>query len=98
MRILHLMLSCFYIDNANYQENVIPRQNLKDGHEVKIIASTEVFIKNNQLGLVSPGSYLNEDGIPVTRLSYKYFFHDFISKKIRSYANLYKSISEFAPD
>lgn len=98
MRILHLMLSCFYIDDANYQENVIPRQNKKDGHEVLIIASTEVFIKNNILGLTFPRSYVNEDEIPIIRLPYNHFCNKFISKKIRSYPNLYKSISDFAPD
>jgi glycosyltransferase involved in cell wall biosynthesis len=98
MRILHLMLSCFYIDNANYQENVIPRQNKKDGHEVLIIASTEVFIKNNILGLTFHGSYINEDGIPVTRLPYNRIVNKLISTKVRSYPNLYKLIAGFAPD
>ncbi len=98
MRILHLMLSCFYIDNANYQENTIPRQNKKDGNEVKIIASTEVFIKNNILGFTLPRSYINEDNIPVKRLPYKHIFNKYISKKVRSYKNLYNSISEYTPD
>lgn len=98
MRILHLMLSNFYIDNANYQENVIPRQNKKDGHEVMIIASTEVFINNISIGYTQPGSYVNEDGISVIRLPYKFFFNTYISKKIRAYRNLYNSIEEFSPD
>lgn len=92
------MLSCFYIDNANYQENIIPRQNKIDGHDVRIIASTEVFIKNNILGLTSPGTYLNEDGILVTRLPYKNYLSKSISKKVRSYPYLYGLISEFGPD
>jgi glycosyltransferase involved in cell wall biosynthesis len=98
MRILHLMLSNFYIDNANYQENVIPRLNKKDGHEVKIIASTEVFIENKKLGYTVPGSYLNEEGISVTRLPYRRVFHKSISKKVREYPGLYKLIAEFSPD
>lgn len=97
MRILHLMLSCFYIDNGNYQENVIPRQNKKDGHQVKIIASTEVFI-NSVLGYTKPASYINEDGIKVVRLPYKNFLHFGISKKVRAYPGLYKLIADFAPE
>lgn len=98
MKILHLMLSCFYIDQENYQENVIPRQNKKDGHEVEIIASTEFFIRSHQLRYITPGSYLNEDGIKVIRLPYKVFLHHTISRKIRAYSNLYKTICDFAPD
>ena len=92
------MLSCFYIDNANYQENVIPRENKKDGHEVRIIASTEVFINNLTLGYTNPGSYINEDGIPVVRLPYTNFFSIHLSKKIRAYPNLVSSIADFSPD
>ncbi len=98
MKILHLMLSCFYVDNANYQENVIPRQNKKDGHDVRIIASTEVYINNISLGYTKPGTYINEDGILVTRLPYKRFLSFFISKKIRAYPDLFRYISEFSPD
>lgn len=98
MKILHLMLSNFYIDNANYQENAIARQNKIDGHDVRIIASTEVFVKNNTLGLISPRSYVNEDGIPVERIPYTNFYNKFISKKIRAYTDLYGLISHFAPD
>jgi len=98
MRILHLMLSCFYIDNANYQENIIPRQNKKDGHEVKIIASTEIFINNNNLGYIEPRSYFNEDGIQVTRLPYKHILYHGISKKVRAYSNLYGIIADFDPE
>lgn len=92
------MLSCFYIDNANYQENVIPRLNKKHGHEVRIIASTEVFVNNLSLGYTKPGSYMNEDGIPVIRLPYKLFLNFQLSKKIRAYPNLAHHIEEFSPE
>ena len=65
MKILHCCLSCFYIDNYNYQENLLPRQNKIDGHDVSIIASTEVYINNTKLGYCEPKKYVNEDGIPV---------------------------------
>lgn len=98
MRILHLMLSCFYIDNAAYQENIIPQINKRDGHEVEIIASTEIFVENNNLGLTHPSIYINADGIKVTRLPYKKILGNFISKKIRTYTNLYEKIEDFEPD
>lgn len=98
MKILHLMLSNFYIDNAFYQENIIPKINKRDGHEVEIFASTEVFIRKNQLGLTSPSEYYSEDGIKVTRLPYVKIFNSFISKKIRAYSRLYEKIATFNPE
>lgn len=92
------MLSCFYIDDASYQENIIPQINKKDGHEVEIIASTEVFVENNTLGLTKPKKYLTAENITITRLPYINVLGSFVSKKIRAYPNLYKKIEELAPD
>lgn len=98
MRILHCCLSCFYIDNYNYQENVLPRQNKVDGHEVLILASTETFIDNNKLGYVNPSEYVNEDGIRVIRIPYRSYLPHSIMKKIRAYKDTLRHVSEFRPD
>lgn len=97
MRILHMCLSCFYIDGYNYQENAIPRMNKMGGHQVKIIASTETYI-NAKMGYSNPGTYLNEDGIEVTRVAYKNTLPHAIMKKIRSYQDVYQKIEEFQPE
>ncbi|MFL0247335.1 glycosyltransferase family 4 protein [Candidatus Clostridium stratigraminis] len=98
MKILHCCLSCFYIDNYNYQENVLPSINKMDGHKVKIIASTETFIENSQIGYTKPEKYYTKDGIEVERIAYKTYLPHFIMKKIRHYENVYKIIEEFSPD
>lgn len=98
MKILHCCLSCFYIDNYNYQENVLPRQNKMDGHEVMILASTETFIDNNSLGYIKPSKYVNEDGIDVIRIPYSSILPSFIMRKLRIYKNTLKYIKEFNPD
>ena len=98
MRILHLMLSNFFIDNRNYQENILPKRNIEDGHEVKIIASTETYIQPNKLGYVKPSTYNNNDGIEVTRIPYRKLFPHFVMTKIRSYSGLYEMIEKFEPD
>jgi len=98
MKILHLALSCFYIDGYNFQENIIPRYNLNDGHEVKIIASTETYVTNNNLGHVAPSKYINVDGIMVERIEYKKFLPRKIMAKLRMYIGLYNKILEFSPD
>lgn len=98
MRILHLMLSCFYIDNYNYQENVLPRQNKLDGHDVQIIASTQTYVDNVHLGYLNPGSYINEDGIPVIRLPFTKIVNNTISSKLKIYPKVYQQLVSFSPD
>lgn len=98
MRILHCCLSCFYIDNYNYQENVLPRQNKIDGHEVLILASTETYIDNNKLGYIAPSTYVNENGIYVIRIPYRNNMPHAIMKKIRAYKDTIEHINIFKPD
>ena len=98
MRILHLCLSCFYIDGYNYQENVLPRLNKRDGHDVLILASTETFINNNQLGYVNPSEYVTEYGVQIKRLAYRKIINQCLSAKLRSYPKLYSELEAFAPD
>ncbi|HOG53154.1 MAG TPA: glycosyltransferase family 4 protein [Bacillota bacterium] len=71
MKILHVCLACFYIDNYSYQENELPKYHKMAGHEVEIVASLVTFDKNGSITLYEKGgSYTNEHGIPVTRLEY----------------------------
>ena len=70
MKILHCCLACFYIDDYSYQENILPKFHKIQGHDVKILASTETYIDNKVLGNTVSGTYYNEDGIEVTRINY----------------------------
>lgn len=98
MKILHCCLSCFYNEGYNYQENMLPKQNKTDGHEVMIIASTEVFVNNKSYGYIAPCDYVNDDGIRVVRVPYRKIVNQTISAKIRAYRGVYKLVEEFEPD
>lgn len=100
MKILHCCISAFYIDHYNYQENILPRQNKIDGHEVLIIASTYTFKNNdNKQGYYTePRDYLNEDNILVKRRKYKDFGIRFINQKFHCIDGLYDMIEAFMPD
>ena len=98
MKILHLCLSCFYIDGYNYQENVLPRLNLADGNEVLVIASTETYTDNMKLGYVEASEYTGKDGVHVIRLPYRNIVNQYVSTKIRKYRGLAEEIEKFAPD
>lgn len=98
MRIVHLTLFNFYIDDAFYQENILPRQNKSDGHDVLIIASTHVFAKGNSMKFIKPSKYYTKEGIKVIRVPYKNIINKKISEKVRAYKNVYQNLVKFKPD
>ena len=96
MKIMHIMLACFYIDNYSYQENLLPKYHKKQGHEVEIVASLFTFDENgNGKWLERASKYVNEHGIPVTRLDFK---KGRFSKTLRRYVGLANELERFAPD
>lgn len=96
MKILHLMLACFYIDNYSYQENYLPKYHKLQGNDVKIISSLFTFDENGKgTMLKSAMKYVNEYGIPVSRLDYA---PGKISHKLRKYIGLEEEIADFEPD
>lgn len=98
MRILHCCLAAFFIDNYGYQENILPKMHMLQGHEVAIVASTETYVNNRVLGYVGPSSYSTEEGIPVSRLPYVKGIPHGLAKKLRIYQGLYEIVEDWAPD
>lgn len=98
MKILHLCLGCFYIDNFSYQENMLPKFHKKMGYDVEIIASTLSFDENGNGCNIEPQTYINEYDIKVTRLPYKRSLPSKLGKLFRLYEGLYSALEESAPD
>ncbi len=98
MKILHCCLANYYIDNCGYQENLITRMHKCHGHDVYILASTETFVFGNNIGLVKPSTYVNEDGIIVTRVPYTKLLPKQIGRKVRIYSGVSDIINKFAPE
>lgn len=98
MKIVHLCLSNFYYDNFSYQENLLVRQNVQDGHETLVIASTESLDENKKIKFVKPGVYIGSDGAKVIRLEYSSIIPNFLKHKLRSYKGLLKYLVAFNPD
>lgn len=98
MRILHICLSNFYIDGFSYQENELVQQNVKDGHLVEIIASTETMSSDGKLTYISPGRYFGSDGAYVERVRYRRWLPHFLMTKLRMHPGIYKKIENFRPD
>ena len=96
MKILHLMLACFYIDNYSYQENYLPKHHKLEGHDVEIIASLVTFDENGKpTTLKKADKYFNEYDIPVTRLDYK---KGKVAKRLRYYVGLEAELQRVSPD
>lgn len=96
MKIVHLMLACFYIDNYSYQENYLPKYHKKQGHDVEIVASLFTFDENgNGTWLSEAQKYINEYGIPVTRLNFK---KTKVARVLRQYDGVEKELERINPD
>lgn len=72
MKIVHLCLSAFFIDNYSYQENILPKYHVKMGHVVTVIASLFTYNKEGK-GCMLEGytEYDDRNGYHVVRLPYK---------------------------
>ena len=64
-RIAHISISCFYVDNMGYQENILPKKHYQQGHDVKIITRQYSFDANGRYVNRKAGTYINENNIPV---------------------------------
>jgi len=97
MKIVHLCLSCFFIDNYSYQENMLPKYHVKMGHDVTVVASLVSFNKEGKPCLLpSPSERKDEDGYKVIRLAYKEPVR--INKVLRKYQGLYETLMAEKPD
>lgn len=98
MKILHFCLSCFYIDNYDYQENQLVRVNVEDGHDVLVVASTETYNDKKQLDYLEPSEYIGIDGAKVIRVPYRTSMPDNLVKKLRVYEGIKEILMDFSPD
>lgn len=97
MRILHLCLANFFIDNYAYQENMITKYHKLAGNEVYVVASLFTFDKNGKGTYLEKSSeYVNEHGVQVTRLDFKR--NNKFCRKFRYYKNVYETIEKCNPD
>lgn len=97
MKIVHLCLSCFYIDNYSYQENMLPKYHVKMGHDVTVIASLVSFNKDGKPCLLKSASeHFDKDGYKVIRLAYK--SPNKLYRTLRKYEGFYETLENEKPD
>lgn len=98
MKIVHLCVSCFYIDGYRYQENELIAEHVRQGHEVTVIASTETYVDNINLGYVEPSAYMGSEGAEVIRLPYWGPFPAAVQRKLRMHKGIRQLLEHVRPD
>lgn len=97
MKIVHLCLSAFFIDNYSYQENMLPKYHVKQGHEVTVIASLMSFDERGRASFLDkPSSYFDSNGFKVVRLAYKK--PEKWNRLFRHYVGLKDALIDAEPD
>ncbi len=98
MRIIHCCLSNYYIDGFSYQENELVAQNVKDGHEVTVIGSTEIIGPDGRLSYRQPEEYTGTDGARVIRLPYRNILPQVVMRKLRIHPGVFALLNQLRPD
>jgi 1,2-diacylglycerol 3-alpha-glucosyltransferase len=98
MKIVHLCLSNYYIDDFSYQENLLPKYHVLQGHNVTVIASLVSFDSNGKPCLLDAESIkMTKDGYKVIRVDYKRPFYQ-LNKFVRFYKGIYSLLENETPD
>ncbi|MCW8889750.1 MAG: glycosyltransferase family 4 protein [Sedimenticola sp.] len=98
MKIAHLCLSNFFIDGFSYQENELVRQNVLDGHDVVVIASTESYDEYREITYVEPGTYMGAEGARIIRVPYSQWLPHKVMAKLRIHPGIFDLLQTEAPD
>ncbi|MGI6689999.1 MAG: glycosyltransferase family 4 protein [Christensenellales bacterium] len=98
MKVMHVVLCCeAYRDGWTYQENIIPKYNALDGHNVTVVTVQEnASIQTGKVFLDERERYVNEDGVCIFRLRKKQQ-HNPIARKLRRYYNLKLTLQKVQP-
>lgn len=99
MKVVHICLSGPFNDDWGYQENLIPKYNVRDGHDVTVITSTQID-STNKVGYdyVKPSRYFSKDKFEVIRIDFVKFIPKIINEKLRFYKSIFGLINEEKPD
>ena len=98
-KVVHLCLSCFYIDNYSYQENILPKYHKKLGYDVTVIASLVSFDAEGKYCLLpTTGEYICKDGYKVIRMDYRRWPSRRFCKRFRFYTSTYALLEKENPD
>lgn len=97
MKIVHLCIQCPYNDYWGYQDNLLPKYQIKMGHDVTVITTNTMHDDSGKIVETDCGDYRLTDGQRIIRLKRKKIMSDKISKYI-GYYDYYNLLCEIKPD
>lgn len=99
MKIAHLCLGNFFVENFSYQENLLTKYHVQMGYEVVVIASLESYDHDgNHIYLKGKFDYVNEFGVRVIRLEYSNNLFFCLNQRLRIYKGLSEILAQISPD
>lgn len=96
-KIAHICLSCFYVDNMGYQENILPKKHKQQGYNVEIITSPLTFGPDGKSSIRRIGTYINENDIPVVVLPFVKWMGKY-AQYLHYVSGLLDELKRFKPD
>lgn len=97
MRILHIQFAGPYTEGFNYQENILPKYQVKHGHEVYFLTTCYAWDKGNMIHVL-PEKKVLSDGVHLERMEFVNFGVPIITRRLRLVRNTYEKIKEISPD
>jgi 1,2-diacylglycerol 3-alpha-glucosyltransferase len=98
MRIVHLCLSNFFIDDQGYQENLLTMENAKAGHDVTVIASRHINKLDGNYGFADVCDTVNKHNVRVIRLRYHPIIPKQLGIRLRIHTGLFDLLEQLRPD
>lgn len=97
MKIVHIAIEAPYNEGWGYQENLLPKYQVKLNHQVTLVTTTKQNLSNNQTEKVESGVYESPDGFKVIRLNNLQYFPRFVADKVKLFS-IYDVLKEEQPD
>ena len=95
MRIVHICLACFYVDNMAYQENLLPKYHAQQ-HDVYILTSDFAFDAKGKRIRKEKKEYRTEYGLPVKVLEESQRYGPY--SRYKDYDGIYAALEKIDPD
>ena len=96
MKIVNICLGGSFTDGLSYQENLITKYMVKNGHEVWVLAPRWIWNSDGEQVQTNQVKYINPDGVHVLRLAMN--GKEKIKNKFRTFKGVYKVLEKIKPD
>lgn len=96
MKILHICLGNYFSDGYTYQDNMLPKYHVLQGHEVMVIAPRLSFNKEGKWEKLPEEDYITKDGFRLLRIDYK--SQSKCNIILRRHKGFNRIVKEYAPE